>query len=132
MQKNPNPVDIHVGKRVRALRMARGMSQEGLAEHLAVTFQQVQKYEKGTNRISASRLFQISRVLEVDPGYFFIGLSEDGLSASPEVQTTTALMATRHGGDVARLWPSVEAGGRAGTMLDVLRMAAAPAGAAVQ
>jgi len=67
----PHPVDISVGSRVRGRRILMGMSQERLGDELGVTFQQVQKYEKGTNRISASRLHDISRILEVEPSYFF-------------------------------------------------------------
>ena len=67
----PNPVDVHVGSRVRYRRMIIGMSQEKLGERMNLTFQQIQKYEKGTNRIGASRLFQLSKILEVPVGYFF-------------------------------------------------------------
>lgn len=67
----PHPVDVAVGKRVRGRRILMGLSQERLGEDLGVTFQQVQKYERGSNRISASRLYEISRVLEVPPSYFF-------------------------------------------------------------
>jgi transcriptional regulator with XRE-family HTH domain len=69
--RKPNPVDVHVGSRVRYRRMIIGMSQEKLGEKMNLTFQQIQKYEKGTNRIGASRLFQLSRILEVPVGYFF-------------------------------------------------------------
>ncbi len=69
--RKPNPVDIHVGTRVRYRRMIIGMSQEKLGEKMNLTFQQIQKYEKGTNRIGASRLFQLSKILEVPIGYFF-------------------------------------------------------------
>lgn len=71
MTKSPNPVDIHVGSRVRLRRMMIGMSQERLGEKLGLTFQQVQKYEKGANRIGASRLFAISKILEVPVEFFF-------------------------------------------------------------
>jgi transcriptional regulator with XRE-family HTH domain len=71
--KSPNPIDRHVGGRVRMRRMMLGMSQEKLGDALGLTFQQVQKYEKGINRIGASRLQQISRILEVPPAYFFEG-----------------------------------------------------------
>jgi ribosome-binding protein aMBF1 (putative translation factor) len=70
-----NHVDAHVGQKVRERRMELGVSQERLAQMLGVAFQQVQKYERGVNRISASRLFQISHALEVPVGYFFEGLS---------------------------------------------------------
>jgi transcriptional regulator with XRE-family HTH domain len=70
---NPHPVDRHAGGRVRMRRMIVGMSQEKLGEALGVTFQQVQKYEKGTNRISASRLQQMAAVLGVPVEFFFEG-----------------------------------------------------------
>jgi transcriptional regulator with XRE-family HTH domain len=69
--KKPNPVDTHVGSRVRLRRMLLGMSQERLGESMGLTFQQVQKYEKGVNRIGASRLFQISKILDVPIQFFF-------------------------------------------------------------
>ena len=69
--KIPNPIDVHVGSRLRMRRMLVGMSQEKLGESLEVTFQQVQKYERGANRISASRLFDISHILDVPVQYFF-------------------------------------------------------------
>lgn len=72
-KKIPNPIDRHVGSRVRMRRVLVGMSQEKLGEALSLTFQQVQKYEKGTNRIGASRLQQISRILGVPVEYFFEG-----------------------------------------------------------
>ncbi len=70
-KKAPNPIDIHVGSRVRLRRMMMSMSQEKLGEHLGITFQQIQKYEKGTNRIGASRLQHIATVLEVPVSFFF-------------------------------------------------------------
>ena len=73
MKKAPNPIDRHVGSRVRMRRILLGMSQEKLGEALGLTFQQVQKYEKGTNRIGASRLQQISTTLNVPPAFFFDG-----------------------------------------------------------
>lgn len=79
VRKTPNPIDIHVGGRVRMQRMLIGMSQEKLGEALGLTFQQVQKYEKGANRIGASRLFQISRVLSVPVEFFYDGLRIDDL-----------------------------------------------------
>jgi transcriptional regulator with XRE-family HTH domain len=70
-KKQPNPIDIHVGSRVRLRRMMLGMSQEKLGENLGITFQQIQKYEKGTNRIGASRLQHIARVLQMPVSFFF-------------------------------------------------------------
>jgi transcriptional regulator with XRE-family HTH domain len=73
VKKVPNPIDKHVGSRVRMRRMMLGMSQEKLGDALSLTFQQVQKYEKGTNRIGASRLQQISTILQVPVSFFFEG-----------------------------------------------------------
>lgn len=70
-EEGPHPIDIHVGGRVRMQRLLVGMTQTQLADTLGLTFQQVQKYEKGTNRISSSKLYEISGVLGVDPGFFF-------------------------------------------------------------
>ncbi len=69
--KKPNPIDIHVGSRVRLRRMLLSMSQEKLGDQMGLTFQQIQKYEKGTNRIGASRLHHISQILEVPVQFFF-------------------------------------------------------------
>ena len=71
MSRKPDPIDVHVGQRVRARRQVLGLSQSQLGAELGVTFQQVQKYERGTNRIGSSRLFRISRVLDVPISYFF-------------------------------------------------------------
>ena len=83
-KKTPNPIDKHVGSRVRMRRMMLSMSQEKLGDALGLTFQQVQKYEKGTNRIGASRLQHISNILQVPVAFFFEG--------APNVQ----LPGTRH------------------------------------
>ncbi|MDC9810833.1 MULTISPECIES: helix-turn-helix domain-containing protein [Rhizobium] len=69
--KSPNSIDVYVGNRVRVRRKTLGMTQHGLAELLGITFQQIQKYEKGTNRIGASRLQRISEILRVPIGFFF-------------------------------------------------------------
>ncbi len=79
-KKQPNPIDIHVGSRVRLRRMMQSMSQEKLGESLGITFQQIQKYEKGTNRIGASRLQHIASVLQVPVSFFF----EDAPGGPPE------------------------------------------------
>jgi transcriptional regulator with XRE-family HTH domain len=83
VKKIPNPIDIHVGSRVRMRRMMVGMSQEKLGEALSLTFQQVQKYEKGTNRIGASRLHQIASALGVQIEFFYEGAPQtEGSSMS--------------------------------------------------
>lgn len=76
VKKNPNPVDVHVGGRVRMRRILTDLSQEKLGEQLGLTFQQVQKYEKGSNRISASRLWQMAKILGVPVAFFFDDLPE--------------------------------------------------------
>src|ERR1700754_4961781 len=80
-KKAPNPTDKHVGSRVRMRRMMLGMSQEKLGDALGLTFQQVQKYEKGANRIGASRLQQIAQILQVPVSFFF-----EGARAAPGLQ----------------------------------------------
>ena len=79
----PNPVDVHVGNRVRLRRTLLGLSQEKLAEAIGLTFQQVQKYERGANRIGASRLYDLSRVLDCPISFFFEDMGEDVAAASP-------------------------------------------------
>ena len=80
---NNNAVDMHVGKRVRLRRTLLGMSQEQLGASLNITFQQVQKYERGANRISASRLWDISQILDVQISYFFDDMTDDTMRSSP-------------------------------------------------
>jgi len=80
MSKTPNPVDKYVGSRVRMRRIMLGMSQEKLGEALGLTFQQIQKYEKGTNRVGASRIQQIAQTLQVPVSFLF----EGGPSGTPD------------------------------------------------
>jgi transcriptional regulator with XRE-family HTH domain len=75
--KEPSPIDAHVGSRVRQRRILLGMSQEKLGDAVELTFQQIQKYERGTNRIGASRLYQMSKVLEVPIAFFFEDMAVD-------------------------------------------------------
>jgi transcriptional regulator with XRE-family HTH domain len=103
-KKAPNPTDKHVGARVRMRRMMLSMSQEKLGDALGLTFQQVQKYEKGTNRIGASRLQQISHILQVPVAFFFegapsaqvVGRSE-GMSEAPSPAYVSDFLATSDG-----------------------------------
>ncbi|MBA4791284.1 MAG: helix-turn-helix transcriptional regulator [Pseudomonadota bacterium] len=101
-KKAPNPIDKHVGSRVRMRRMMVGMSQEKLGESLGITFQQIQKYEKGTNRIGASRLQQISIVLGVPVAFFFEGAptllsNEEGFSEAASPTFVNDFLATSDG-----------------------------------
>jgi transcriptional regulator with XRE-family HTH domain len=103
-KKAPNPIDKHVGSRVRMRRMMLGMSQEKLGDALGLTFQQVQKYEKGTNRIGASRLQQISQILQVPVSFFFEGAPtvhsgprSDGMNEAPSPAYVSDFLATSDG-----------------------------------
>lgn len=88
MALTPNPVDVHVGKRLRLRRTLLGFSQEKLGSLLGLTFQQVQKYERGTNRIGSSRLYKISTVLDVPVSYFFEGFEDGEASAAPRASAS--------------------------------------------
>ena len=82
--RSPNPVDVHVGDRIRRRRRALGISQDKLAEALGLTFQQVQKYERGANRVSASKLYQVARALHAPIPYFFDGLPDPARATGVE------------------------------------------------
>jgi transcriptional regulator with XRE-family HTH domain len=94
-KKQANPIDAHVGNRMRLRRMLIGLSQEKMGEMLGLTFQQVQKYEKGVNRIGAGRLYQIADILDVPINYFyegFAGLDEKGHHAANDDTGTKPVM----------------------------------------
>ena len=84
MASVPNPIDVHVGRRLRLRRTLLGMSQEKLGEAVRLTFQQIQKYERGVNRIGSSRLYQLSQILDVPVSFFFDGLDEGASVWSPD------------------------------------------------
>jgi len=88
-KKQANPIDVQVGNRVRIRRMLIGMSQERLGDLLGLTFQQVQKYEKGVNRIGAGRLFEVARILNVPVDFFYEGLSMEGQPGAGEGEAAT-------------------------------------------
>lgn len=102
-KKAPNPIDKHVGSRVRMRRMMLSMSQEKLGDALGLTFQQVQKYEKGTNRIGASRLQQIAQILQVPVSFFFEGAphtqsgTSGGMAEAPSPAYVSDFLATSDG-----------------------------------
>lgn len=86
--RSPNPVDVHVGSRIRLRRTLLGKSQSVLADNLGLTFQQVQKYERGANRVGASRLYDLSKALSVPVSFFFDGIeTEDGVPKGLTVET---------------------------------------------
>ena len=107
-QDGPHPVDVHVGKRVRMRRKLLGMSQEKVAEALGLTFQQMQKYEKGRNRVSASRLFELSQILDVPVSFFFeeIDANVESLNRPTDNTPDTApdLMAERETLELVRAY----------------------------
>lgn len=96
----PNPIDVHVGSRVRLRRTLLGMSQDKLAKAVSLTFQQIQKYERGANRVGASRLYQFSRVLDVPVSFFFDDMPADAGHGIPGLAEGPA--ATFEQGNLAR------------------------------
>ena len=94
----PHPVDVHVGSKIRQRRTMLGVSQEKLAESLDLTFQQIQKYEIGSNRVAASRLFELAQILDVPPSFFFDGLHDNQNEAPVKdagMEIVTALAAIK-------------------------------------
>ena len=120
----PNPVDLHVGARVRMRRRLRGVSQEKLADSLGLTFQQVQKYERGANRISASKLYEIAASLQTPVGYFFEGLADpadvEGGEGGSE-QVVHDFLMTAEGLELASLFPRLRRGRLRRRFLDLVR-----------
>jgi transcriptional regulator with XRE-family HTH domain len=108
-RKLPHSTDVHVGQRIRERRMMKGLSQGALAEAGGVSFQQIQKYEKGANRVSASRLQQFAKLLEVSVSFFFDGLSsEDSKRRDRSHDLAQQLLATRDGIDLAKAFVAIE------------------------
>lgn len=109
-KQGPDPIDIQVGARIRTLRIQNGRSQEWLADKLGLTFQQIQKYEKGTNRIAPSRLEKVSEVLNAPIEYFFgkqKGSRTDDFEGPGQI-----MLATNEGNYVARRWTELSANQR--------------------
>ena len=113
-KKAPNPTDKHVGSRVRMRRMMLGMSQEKLGDALGLTFQQVQKYEKGTNRIGASRVQQIAHILQVPVSFFFeggpstAGARADGMGEAPSPAYVSEFLSTTDGLALTKAFMRIE------------------------
>ena len=103
----PNPTDLHVGQRLRLRRTLLGLSQEKLALSVGLTFQQVQKYERGTNRVSASRLYELAQALEVDVGFFFADMPVAGLAEEPAPYAAPS-PSSRETLELVRLFSSVQ------------------------
>jgi transcriptional regulator with XRE-family HTH domain len=124
--RRPSSVDVHVGGRVRVRRRLIHMTQETLADLIDVTFQQVQKYERGSNRISASKLFAIAEALEVPISYFFEGLEETGQASPVEgsEHNIQSFLRTSEGLELARLFPRIDRGPLRRRILELVRAAA--------
>ena len=101
-----HPVDVHVGKRVRHRRWLVGMTQQQLAEKVGIKFQQIQKYETGANRISASRLWDISEAMDVPVSFFFEGL-EDGAQTGADAQVPADLLGDKEALDLIRSYYAI-------------------------
>ena len=108
-EDGPHPVDRHVGRRVCEKRLALGYNQSDLGRALGLTFQQIQKYEKGTNRVSASKLWDIARFFKVDIGYFFDGLAGSSVPGMAEEGAAFEHEhpATRYTIEIGRLAPQL-------------------------
>lgn len=115
----PHAVDLHVGAKIRIRRKELGISQERLADTLGLTFQQVQKYERGANRVSASKLYEIAGTLQVELGYFFQGLerSQEGIvSVYDDKESLLEMMTARHGSKLAELFVRLSPSQRLGLL----------------
>ena len=131
--KAPNPVDKYVGSRVRMRRIMQGMSQEKLGEALGLTFQQVQKYEKGTNRVGASRLQQISEILQVPVSFLFDGgpsgaANTEGFSEGSSPAYVSDFLATSEGLALTRAFTRISDAKMRRSIVDLVEQIAAREG----
>jgi transcriptional regulator with XRE-family HTH domain len=128
----PHPIDRHVGARIRERRCEVGVTQVQLAEALGLTFQQVQKYERAANRVSASRLWEIATVLATDIAYFYVGLGEPPHPAADQSarQAASELLQTADGGELAGAFPRIRTGRIRRKLLELMRLLAAEDAAA--
>lgn len=125
LERGPNPVDLHVGARIRMRRKLLAVSQERLAEQLGLTFQQVQKYERGANRVSASKLYEIARALQTSVAYFFEGLADTqgGHAGATDgaAEFMHELVMTPEGLELAALFPKLKRGRVRRRVLDLVK-----------
>ncbi len=119
----PNPVDLHVGLRIRLRRKELGVSQEKLADSIGLTFQQIQKYERAANRVSASKLWEMARALDTSISYFFEGLGEAALDSGgqPSSPPAHAFLLTPEGLELAAAFPKVRRARVRRRILDLVR-----------
>jgi transcriptional regulator with XRE-family HTH domain len=131
LERSPNPVDRHVGLRIRMRRKELGISQERLAESIGLTFQQVQKYERAANRVSASKLWEMSRALSTNISYFYEGLG-DGLAvlgSNLPRETLHDFLLTPEGMELATVFPKIAKGRVRRKVLELVRAMAGEADA---
>lgn len=125
--KKPNPIDVHVGSRVRLRRTMQGISQEKLGEALGISFQQIQKYEKGTNRIGASRMQQIAATLQVPVSFFFEDapvpedLKTEGFSESSETSYVVDFLSSPEGIQLNRAFIRIRNGAVRRKVVELVR-----------
>ena len=123
LERSPNPVDRHVGLRIRLRRKELGISQEKLAEAIGLTFQQVQKYERAANRVSASKLWEMSRALSTNIGYFYEGLGDfqAPVGSDPPRDAVQEFLLTPEGIELASAFPKIPRGRVRRRILDLVR-----------
>jgi transcriptional regulator with XRE-family HTH domain len=121
--RGPNPIDRHVGLRIRMRRKELGISQEKLAESIGLTFQQVQKYERAANRVSASKLWEMSRALTTNISYFYEGLGDgvEMVGSNLPRETLQDFLLTPEGMELATIFPKVPKGRVRRKILDLVR-----------
>jgi Predicted transcriptional regulators len=124
VDRAPNPIDRHVGLRIRMRRKELGISQERLAESIGLTFQQVQKYERAANRVSASKLWEMSRALNTSISYFYEGLSDTPEPAGSNLprETVQDFLMTAEGLELASSFPKIPQGRLRRKILDLVRV----------
>jgi len=125
LDRTPNPVDLHVGLRVRLRRRELGVSQEKLAESIGLTFQQVQKYERAANRVSASKLWEMARALKTSISYFFEGLGDPARETADDLPEgpppAHAFLLTPEGLELAAAFPKIRKARVRRKILDLVR-----------
>jgi transcriptional regulator with XRE-family HTH domain len=124
LESGPNPIDRHVGLRIRMRRKELGVSQEKLAESIGLTFQQVQKYERAANRVSASKLWEMARALNTQIGYFYEGLADNPQPRGDNMPKDTVqdFLMTAEGIELAATFPKVAPGRLRRKLLELIRV----------
>jgi transcriptional regulator with XRE-family HTH domain len=123
LDRLPNPVDRHVGLRIRLRRKELGVSQERLAEAIGLTFQQIQKYERAANRVSASKLFEVAKALSTNIAYFYEGLADSPAPVGQDKprDAVQEFLLTPEGIELATLFPQIPRGRVRRRILDLVR-----------